>query len=87
MPLTTVWTLARSDRLKDKVKMGKSVFGVANKEKHKLQQANERKETNRKGHHKFHKEKYKKFKTNNKGFFTYIGKRISWEEPGDSLSH
>lgn len=54
--------------------MGKSDFEDANKEKHKLQQVSNVKEINRKGHNKFHNEKYKNIKTNNKGFFTYIAK-------------
>lgn len=56
--------------LKSKVKMGKSGFRDATEENHKLQQAINNKEIHRKGHHKFYKVKYKKSKTNSKGFFT-----------------
>lgn len=62
--------------------MSKSDFGDANKEKHKLQWA-----INRKGDHKFHKENYNKIKTNSKEFFTYIRKKVSWKESRGSLGH
>lgn len=58
------------ERPKGKVKMGKSGFRDATKEKHKLKQAINNREINRKGHHKFYKVKCKMFKTNSKGFFT-----------------